>query len=225
MHETMQFLNYSSRHFPVGSTEDPDINEVMNLLDNWKSLPKAKVLRAFEAGHFAGIEEMKASEQLYNRVAPIAVNDIKMAVQYNFDSSQDWLPIPIIAFEGCRDNTIPKNYMKMWSKFTTSTFEKVEIDSDHYFAAKKFSELVVHISEACMNMLNLDDDEAFLESHSWVQEKSLSKLTKNSTNKNVEGQISPSINMKLFVLLFSQILLFALLWWTWSLIVRQQIIK
>ena len=190
-------------------------------MDNWRSLPKAKVLRAFEAGQFAGIEEMKASDQLYKRVAPIAINDIKMAVQYNFDSSNKRLPIPIIAFEGSRDKTIPRNYMRMWSKFTTTTFEKVVIDSDHYFAAKKFPELVAHISEACMNVVNLEEDGLLLENHSWVQEKSLTKLTVASTGEKVEGQI-PAENTKIWlILLISQALLYALLWWTWLLIVQQ----
>eukprot|EP00890_Picochlorum_soloecismus_P001860 jgi/Picsp_1/2675/NSC_00905-R1_beta-ketoacyl synthase len=222
MHETMQMLINSTRHCPSGRNEDPDIDEVMSLLDNWRSLPKDKVLRAFEAGHFAGIEEMKASDQLYKRVAPIAVNDIKMAVQYAFDSSRDRLPVPIIAFEGSRDNTIPRNYMRMWSNFTTSTFEKVEIDSDHYFAAKKFSELITHISEACMDMLNLYDGES-MENHSWVQEKTLTKMTTESTEEEkVKSRMSPNNSKKPFILLLNQILIFALLWWTWLLIVQQQ---
>jgi hypothetical protein len=221
MHETMQSLiNFFPRCFS-GNNEDPDLDEVMNLLENWRSLPKAKVLLAFEAGHFAGVEEMKASDQLYKRVAPLAVNDIKMAVQYKFDSSKDRLPTPIIAFEGSRDNTIPRNYMRMWSKFTTTTFEKVVIDSDHYFAAKKFPELVSHISEACMNMLTLEEDEPLLENHSWVQENRLTKVIVASTGEKIEGQISPKSTKISFILLISQALLYALIWWTWLLIVQQ----
>ena len=54
----------------------------MRVLQGWKELPKADLLRAFEAGHFAGVEEMKRSDRLFERVAPMGVNDIMMAVQY-----------------------------------------------------------------------------------------------------------------------------------------------
>jgi hypothetical protein len=66
----------------VGRGESPPVDEVMRILRGWKELPKEQLLRAFEAGHFAGIEEMKQNDRLFQRVAPMAVNDIMMAVQY-----------------------------------------------------------------------------------------------------------------------------------------------
>lgn len=68
--------------FGAGRNESPPLEEVMRILQGWKDLPKEKLLKAFEAGHFAGVEEMKRNERLFERVAPMGVNDIMMAVQY-----------------------------------------------------------------------------------------------------------------------------------------------
>lgn len=54
----------------------------MNILRGWKDLPKHILLKAFEAGNFAGVEEMRRNDRLFERVAPMGVNDIMMAVQY-----------------------------------------------------------------------------------------------------------------------------------------------
>jgi len=57
-------------------------DRVLERLRSWRSLPKDEVLYAFEAGHFAGIEEMKRSTELFDQVAPMAVNDIIMACRW-----------------------------------------------------------------------------------------------------------------------------------------------
>lgn len=54
----------------------------MQILRGWKDLPQNKLLKAFEDAHFAGVEEMKSNRRLFERVLPMAVNDIMMAVQY-----------------------------------------------------------------------------------------------------------------------------------------------
>ena len=54
----------------------------MATLRGWQGLPRDQLLKAFEAGNFAGVEEMRRSERLFERVAPMGVNDIMMAVQY-----------------------------------------------------------------------------------------------------------------------------------------------
>jgi hypothetical protein len=64
--------------------ESPPLEEVMRILHGWKDLPKENLLKAFEAGHFAGVEEMKRNGRLFERVAPMGVNDIMMAVQYRW---------------------------------------------------------------------------------------------------------------------------------------------
>ena len=66
----------------LGRREEPPVEEVMNILRGWKDLPKHILLKAFEAGNFAGVEEMRRNDRLFERVAPMGVNDIMMAVQY-----------------------------------------------------------------------------------------------------------------------------------------------
>ncbi|PRW20616.1 Erythronolide modules 3 and 4 [Chlorella sorokiniana] len=68
----------------TGRGEEPPIDEAMQVLRTWKDVPKEDLLLAFEGGNFAGIEEMKRNDRLFERVAPMAVNDIMMAVQYKW---------------------------------------------------------------------------------------------------------------------------------------------
>ena len=62
-------------------------------------------LQVFEKGNFAGLAEMKRNPRLFERVAPMGVNDIIMAVSYHHDS-QPPLALPISSFEGQTDTTI-----------------------------------------------------------------------------------------------------------------------
>lgn len=72
--------------------EAPPVEEVMRVLRSWRDQPKHVVLRAFEAGNFAGVEEMQRNDRLFERVAPMGVNDIMMAVQYRWAGLQcGWL--------------------------------------------------------------------------------------------------------------------------------------
>lgn len=66
----------------AGRGEEPPVEEAMQVLQSWKDVSKEDLLLAFEGGNFAGIEEMKRNDRLFERVAPMAVNDIMMAVQY-----------------------------------------------------------------------------------------------------------------------------------------------
>ena len=59
----------------------------------------------FERGHFAGVEEMRTNERLFERVAPMGVNDIAMACQYEFEGAAK-LDVPVTSFDGLADNTI-----------------------------------------------------------------------------------------------------------------------
>jgi surfactin synthase thioesterase subunit len=77
----------------------------MAFLATWDKVPKEQLLAVFERGHFAGVEEMKRNERLFNRVAPMGVNDIAMACQYKFTSAAA-LDIPVTSFDGLADNTI-----------------------------------------------------------------------------------------------------------------------
>ena len=66
----------------------------------------------FEAGSFAGIEEMRTNERLLRRVAPMGVNDIAMACRYQFLTACD-LDIPVTTFDGLADQTIERGAQPM----------------------------------------------------------------------------------------------------------------
>lgn len=59
----------------------------MRGLLGWKDLPREKLLQMFEGGHFAGMDELRANERLFDKVAPMGVNDIMMAAQYRCGSA------------------------------------------------------------------------------------------------------------------------------------------
>jgi hypothetical protein len=48
---------------------------------------------------------MRTNERLFNRVAPMGVNDIAMACMYKFEGLHK-LDIPMTSFDGLADNTI-----------------------------------------------------------------------------------------------------------------------
>ena len=91
--------------------------------------------QVFEKGNFAGLEEMKINDRLFNKIAPIGVNDIMMAVQYQYVPLPP-LDLPIISFDGLDDATIERGNMQEWKQYTAGAFMNVPIDGDHYFVAK-----------------------------------------------------------------------------------------
>ena len=56
--------------------------QVMDSLRGWKDMSRDEMIAMYEAGHFAGVEELRTNDRLYEKVAPMGVNDIMMAVQY-----------------------------------------------------------------------------------------------------------------------------------------------
>ena len=48
---------------------------------------------------------MRTNERLFERVAPMGVNDIAMACQYKFEEAAK-LDVPVTSFDGLADNTI-----------------------------------------------------------------------------------------------------------------------
>ena len=51
------------------------------------------------------------------------------------------LNIPIVAFDGRRDTTIARGYMRQWRRYTSGRFRNVAIAGDHYFVSKLFREV------------------------------------------------------------------------------------
>ena len=189
-------------------------NDVLSRLQQWRTLPKEEVLCAFEAGHFAGLEEMKQSEALFNRVAPMAVNDIIMAVQYQFSILNRPISAPIVAFDGLKDNTIPKGYMKGWSKHTESTFQRVLVNSNHYFVASKYVEVANKCGEACLTQLEATEP-LISANHSWVG----SEISQTQSTR--ESEISQKSMWPLYrLVLASQLLSFVFLGIIWRLIIK-----
>ena len=82
---------------------------------------------------------MQRNEKLFNRVAPMGINDILMAIQYRH-IERPLLRLPVISFEGLLD-TIDPNNMAQWSQYSSSSFRNVTIMGDHYFVATHFQEV------------------------------------------------------------------------------------
>lgn len=72
---------------------------------SWDTVPKEALLQIFEAGNFAGVEEMRTNERLLRRVAPMGINDIAMACQYQYSTAFE-MDVPVTSFDGLADTTI-----------------------------------------------------------------------------------------------------------------------
>ena len=93
--------------------------------------------QVFEKGNFAGLEEMKRNDRLFNKIAPIGVSDIMMAVQYQHAPLPP-LDLPITSFDGQDDATIERGNMQEWKQYTAGAFMNIPIDGDHYFVSKRY---------------------------------------------------------------------------------------
>lgn len=156
----------------------------MRILRDWKDMPREKLLLAFEAGHFAGVEEMKKSERLFQRVAPMGVNDIMMAVQYRHDPTLPPLNIPIIAFDGAKDNTIPNGYMKGWRKHTSKKYRHVIVDGTHYFVSTHYRFVTGEVGRECMELMEGWKGGIMGAGHSWVGGTGEASTHEDTANAN-----------------------------------------
>ena len=94
----------------------------------------------FEKGNFAGLAEMKRNPRLFDRVAPMGVNDIIMAVSYQH-AERPALNIPVTALDGLLDDTIDRGNMEQWAGYTSQLFRNVAVDGDHYFVSSHFRQV------------------------------------------------------------------------------------
>ncbi len=97
--------------------------------------------QVFEKGNFAGLDEMKKNERLFNRVAPMGVNDILAAVQYKYNSHTPFADIPIVSFDGVLDNTIDRGNMDHWDQYTAAGYQNIPVQGDHYFVSVHFRQV------------------------------------------------------------------------------------
>lgn len=63
------------------------------------------------------------------------------------------LSIPIIAFDGRRDNTIDRGNMRQWRRYTSSRFRMVSVDGDHYFVSKLYQQVCFPRASFCQPAL------------------------------------------------------------------------
>ena len=128
-------------------------------------------MQVFEKGNFAGLDEMKKNERLFQKVAPMGVADIAMAVQYKHSSHapEDPLPVPITCFEGMLDGTIDPENMSVWAQYTTSRFQNVPIMGDHYFVSSCFRAVTEQVTRQLLDIMDEQLRGGLLgEAHSWV---------------------------------------------------------
>lgn len=96
--------------------------------------------QVFEKGNFAGVDAMKKSEKLFNRIAPMGVADITMAVQYRHVARSPLRGVPLTAFDGVLDATIARGNMARWGAFTDGAFRILPVAGDHYFVTTRYRE-------------------------------------------------------------------------------------
>lgn len=200
--------------------EEPPLEEVMRTLHGWRDMPREKLLLAFEAGHFAGVEEMKHNARLFDRVAPMGVADIMMAVQYRYDASQPPLDIPLIAFDGVRDNTIPSGYMKGWRRHTRGRYRHVRVDGTHYFVSTHYKEVTAQVGQECVGLMEGMKGGVLGAQHSWVGDTNVAaegSVEEANASSPRGGHSSALVRRDMvtrwsFIVLFMHVLAF-LLWW------------
>ena len=117
--------------------EMPSLKITINVDDERSVFSSGAAMQVFEKGNFAGLEEMKRNERLFNRVAPMGVNDIIMAVQYKHVAAEP-LRVPIVAFDGLDDYTIDRGNMDFWEGYTCAAFKLVPLQGDHYFVSSHY---------------------------------------------------------------------------------------
>ena len=81
------------------------MEDVLQLLANLDTANKEETLEKFDRAHFAGVEEMRTNDQLFQRVVRTLGPDLAMAAQYKYLPGPR-LEIPITTFDGLMDNTI-----------------------------------------------------------------------------------------------------------------------
>ena len=149
-------------------------------LRSWQSLPREVVMSVFQKGNFAGVADMAANPRLFDRVAPIGVADILMAVSYLAPPpTRPRLGGPamhaVLAFEGGRDATIAPGAVAQWARFvdssTSTPFTLHPIpEGDHYFVAARHREVVGVLGAALLDAIESRLPGGLLgEGHSWVE--------------------------------------------------------
>ncbi len=83
---------------------------------------------------------MKKNDRLCEKIAPMYMKDIMMAVQYQHVNRQP-LDVPVIIFDGINDATIERGNMQEWAEYTSTGFKDVPIEGDHYLVSTRFRQV------------------------------------------------------------------------------------
>ena len=83
---------------------------------------------------------MKRNPRLFDRVAPMGVADIAMAVSYRHVQRPP-LSVPVTAFDGILDYTIAPGNIGQWAGYTSAPFRNVPVMGDHYFVASHYRQV------------------------------------------------------------------------------------
>ncbi|KDD71443.1 hypothetical protein H632_c5012p0 [Helicosporidium sp. ATCC 50920] len=146
------YMNPGKRRLRSIQPSSQEMANVAGVLRMWRMLPKEAVMKAFEAGNFAGVEEMKANDRLFERVAPLGVNDILMAVQYDHRPRPP-LPVPLLALQGAQDATMEPHIMREWAGYTSAVFRYESVPGDHYFVAHRAEDTAANVARVCLDAL------------------------------------------------------------------------
>ena len=130
-------------------------------------------------GNFAGVADMAANPRLFDRVAPIGVADILMAISYAAPpADRPRLGGPgmhaVLAFEGGRDGTIATGAVAQWARFVDTVATPFTLhpipEGDHYFVAARHREVVGVLGGALLDAIEARLPGGLLgEGHSWVE--------------------------------------------------------
>lgn len=141
----------------------------MSKLRQWKQLPKELLLHAFKKANFAGVDQMEANDRLFQRIAPIGVNDIMMAVQYQYKKREP-LDIPIVSFDGLRDGTIARGNVAQWLGYTKKGYRNMEVDGDHYLVSSQYRQVVDVIAGELLDLIEGKHAATEQGGHEWIQD-------------------------------------------------------
>ena len=94
----------------------------------------------FEVANLPGLEQMEASEERFQQVGLLGINDIAMAMQYQHTVRLPLPGVPIVAFDGLKDMTLDPTDMAHWGRYTTGPFKQIAVMGSHNLVSTHYHE-------------------------------------------------------------------------------------
>eukprot|EP00887_Chlorella_sp_A99_P003362 scaffold26.g3362.t1 len=156
--------------------------EGLEKLRRWREQGKEELLGVFAATGFAGVDHMRRSDRLFQHMAPVAVADLIMAVQYRRGEAREavqagrsaWhqerapLSVPILVFDGLRDDTFERGTMQLWPQYSSAGTRIVPIDGGHYFVSTHYHEVTATVAQHLLSVMERSNGGLLGEGLSWV---------------------------------------------------------